>query len=177
MKSKHVTLLMAMMFLVGCATVRPQFVDPTGRKLPNPSYTLQVIGDPMHIIFYYASFEEVKDVDGTMISKPTYQSFLKHHDFYANKVKAVTLVIEVNNPNETEYSLYETVDVKIRKGQTNTTEVQMGGEVNSSILPYRQFVYPLPFGENIREVDHHVSFYVNNMEVARIGPFRYNLIH
>jgi len=177
-KFKHVTLLIVMaMALVGCATIESPYVDPTGRMLPNPSYTLNVIGEPIRIVFYYTAYEVVEDVDGSQVPKPIYLDFLKHHEFNTKKVKAVQLIIEVNNPMEKEYGLYQEVDLTIARGQVNTTKMQTGGEINRSKMKYRQFVYDLPFGEQVRDVDHRVSFYVKDMEVARIGHFRYHLYH
>jgi len=169
-------MVMVIMF-VGCSTIKTNMVDPAGRQMPDPSYQLKIIGEPIGITFYYTSFTMVQDVDGSMISKPTYLDFLTFHEFYAGKIKAVTLTIEVSNPTGIEYSLYQKTDMKIRKDQVNTTEVQTGGEMNRSNQPYRQFVYQLPFGKDVRMVDHHVSFLVKDAEVARIGHFRYNLIH
>ena len=178
LKFKNITLLMVMVFvLIGCSTINTKMVDQAGRHMPDPSYRLRVIGEPIGITFYYTSFKMIKDVDGSMISQPTYLDFLTPHEFYAGKVKAVTLTIEVNNPKGIEYSLYQEMDMKIRKNQFNTTKVQTGGVVNRSNQTYRQFVYQLPFGKDVRMVDHHVSFFVKDSEVARIGHFRYNLIH
>ena len=135
MKLKHVTLLVIMaMALVGCATIESPYVDPTGRQLPNPSYTLNVIGEPIRIVFYYTAYKTVKDVDGTEVAEPIYLDFLTHHEFYAGKIKAVQLIIEVNNPMEREYGLYQEVDLSVARGQVNTTKMQMGGEINRSKL-------------------------------------------
>ncbi len=176
---KSVTLLITIamaIILGGCSTIQTKIVDPTGRQLPDPNYTLRVIGEPILVVFYYTSYEELKDVDGSAVGNPTYLDFLKFHDFHTNKVKAVTLTIEVNNPQRLEYSLYQKLDMKIGKG-FKQEEVQKGGEANRSNLPYRQFVYKLPYGENVRTVDNLVTLYIGNSEVARIGNFRYNLIH
>lgn len=175
---KHVTLLIVMaMVLVGCSTMKVNLVDPAGRKMPDPHYVLSTVGYPITILFYYAAFEGAVDLDGSFVGSPRYVDFMKEHEFYASKVKAVVLTIEVNNPTGLEYSLYHKLNLRIKKDSINTKEVQAGGEVNRSNLKYRQFVYQLPYGKKIRNVDSLVIFSVEKNEVARIGNFRYNLIN
>lgn len=173
---KHVTLLVAMaMVLVGCATVKTNYVDPAGRNLPNPHYALQVIGEPLFFTFYYTAYEEVKDLDGSKILKPTYLNLLDFNTIDKHKIKALTLSIEVNNPKGLEYDLYEKVEMKIGKGNVNNKLVQKGGSTNRSNLSYRHFVYNLPIGKDVKMVDYLVIVYFQQQEVARIGHFRYQL--
>lgn len=172
---RHVTILITLLLVIGCSTIHTNLIDPTGRILPDPSYTLQVIGNPLYITFYYAAHKDVKDVDGTHIFNPVYLDFLKFHDINRNEFKGITLTIEVNNPTGLEYSLYEKITMKTG-GNVNWIEVQKGGEVNRSNLPYRQFVYKLPYGKNFRIVDHLVTINLGNQkDIARIGNFRYTL--
>ena len=176
MIKNYVTLLVAILMLCSCATINTNYIDPTGRTLPNPHYALRIIDTPIQVVFYYASYEETIDVDGTVIGNPTYLNYLDHHEFYGKKVKAVTLTIEVNNPSGIEYTLYQTLNVKFRKDSVNVTEKKIG-KMNRSNLPYRQFVFHLPYGKTVRDVDNLISFRLNDNEVARIGNFRYNIIN
>lgn len=176
LRMKHVTLLLVMAIVfIGCATVKPNFVDPMGRTLPDKHYTLQVVGKPLFISFYYTAWEEVKDLDGSKIGNPTYLDFFKPNEINKKKVKAITMTVEVNNPTGLEYGLYQKMDLRIGQGNVNIKEVQTGGEVNRSNLPYRQFVYRLPIGKNIHEVEQLVKVYLENTEVARLGSFTYKL--
>jgi len=175
LRIKHVILLIALLTLVGCATIKTNYVDSAGRSLPNPSYKFQIIGEPISIMFYYTAYEEVKDVDGSIILKPIYLDLLLYHYLNTKKIKGVTLTIEVNNPEGLEYSLYQKIDMKLGADSIHRTAMQKVGEVNRSNLPYRQFVYYLPFDKEVREVDSLVLFYLGDREVAQIGNFKYNL--
>jgi len=173
MRIKILMLLMLTMFLVGCATVKTNYVDPTGRKLPDPSYNLQVIGEPLFFTFYYTAYEMVEDVDGSQISTPHFLNFLELQTIDTTKIKALTLTIEVNNPKQLKYTLYEKVELKVGGGNVNWKEIQKGGERNASKLPYRRFVYRLPLGEKVKMVDYMISVHLDDVEVLRIGHFRY----
>ena len=176
MKIRNVTLLMMFMLLVGCASVQTQWVDTTGRPLPNPSYTLNPLGTNMRVTFFYAAMKGTKDVDGSNVVSLDYLDMMKEQDIFASKYQGVCLIIQVHNPDQDTYSLYEKVDMKI--GQSfKSTEVQAGGEKNSSKMPYRQFVYDLPFKEDVVEVDHLVIVRVNGVESLMIGNFHYHLIN
>lgn len=174
MKRKYVALLLSMLFFVGCASVNTQFVDPLGRQMPSPHYVLQVVGLPLYVSFYYTAFETIEDLDGSTIAKPIFLDFLTHHDLYAQKHKSVTLTIEVKNPKHIEYSLYEHLQMEVGKART---EVQKGGEIYRSNLEYRQFVIQLPYGKDVRSVDHSIMFQIDKSDVLQIGSLRYNLIH
>ena len=172
MKAIHVTLLSIMLLLVGCATVNTEFVDPYGRQLPNPHFVLQAVGQPLLVTFYYTAYEEVKDVDGTVIGKPVFLDFRSYQTLSVKKYKALTLTIEVKNPAEIEYQLYE--QIKYDEAETGKS-IQKGGMIRKSNLPYRQFVYNLPCEDGFRSVDQLVIMSVGNFEIMRIGNFRYDL--
>lgn len=177
MNIRNVTLSVIMLLLIGCASVQTNWVDPAGRPLPDPSYTLNPIGTNMRVTFFYAGIKSTKDVDGSDVVSLDYLDMLKpDQDIFASKYQGVCLIIQVHNPEQVEYSLYEKTIMKV--GQSfKSTEVQKGGERNVSKLPYRQFVYDLPFGEKIVEVDHLVILSIQDEEVLRIGNFRYHLIY
>jgi hypothetical protein len=164
--------------LVSCATIKAEVKDPVGRVMPEPHYVLQPVGYPILVTFYYTAFEVEKDLDGTGIAVPTYLPISNQPiDLFANKTKAVTLTIEVNNPSGIEYSLSQQVDLELGKGFGKRKEVKLGGEINRSNMKYRQFNYKLPYGDDVRKVDHLLVMRISNNEVARLGDFRYNLIH
>lgn len=156
------------LFLVSCSSFNAIIEDPYGRVIPNPHYTLQVTGKPLYITFYYTAYENIKDVDGTVIGRPSFMELFGNHKINYTRYDGISLTIEVKNPNKIEYSLYELIKVN---------ETQSGDELNKSNLVYRQFVYKLPYGKEVRYVDHLISFRINNEEVIRIGNFRYIINH
>jgi hypothetical protein len=168
-------IFMAITF-ISCATVKTEVKDTTGRLLPNPHYYAQPIAFPIAIIFYYTAYEEVQDVDGTILYKPTFLSFLESHEIDNKKYKNITLTIEVNNPNRIEYSLYENANVDFIDSE-DTLVANSGGVVNSSSSDYRQFVYQLPNGDNVKEVDYTMIMQIGDREVLRVGPFIYSIIN
>jgi len=169
---KSIIFVLVVMLLTGCATIQPQVVDQTGREIPSPHYVLTGTDYPIAVLFYYSANEHIIDADGTVINKPKYLDFFSHHDIFAEKVKAITLTIEVKNPYGIEYTLYKHERIEMR----NVGEVQTGETLNSSKLPYRQFVYELPYGQDIKDVEHRVVLMVDNHEILKIGDFRYHLI-
>lgn len=165
-------ILIMLFFIISCSTITTQLVDPMGRVLPDPHYTLHVIGQPMIVTFYYSTFEERRDVDGSLIGKPKFLDMMNHHDIYEEKYKSVFLTIEIRNPEKVEYSLHDQI-----KWKTKNKSMMIGGKVNHSNLEYRQYMYELPFGNGIKEVDHSMVLKINDQEILRIGNFRYNIIY
>ena len=173
-KLKHVTVVLLLFFIItGCASVKTRLQDQAGRQIPDPHFVLQPVGQPVLVTFYYVAIKSVKDLDGTYVGEPEYLTFLKTHDIKKDKYQGISLIVEVQNPNRLKYSLYEETKISGTKG----TQMQTGGVVNSSNLEYRQFVYPLPFGDDLREAEHTVTMHMDDHIVMRIGSFRYNLIH
>lgn len=169
MKFKYITFASIILLLVGCASVKTEFVDPYGRQLPNPNYVLQVVGEPIMVVFYYTAYEQVKDLDGSLISKPTFLDMFQYHNLSADKYSDLTLTIEVRNPKELEYSLFEQVKFD-KDGKT----MFQGGNVRKSNQPYRLFMYHLPLGKSIRSASHSITMKKENTNVMQIGSFRYD---
>ncbi len=157
-----------MFSLTGCASTHIQYVDPITRSIPEPHYVLQGIGTPIKVLFYYTAFEEIRDVDGSIINRPHYLDLLKKHNV-GDRYKAITLTIEIANPTELEYSLYQTI-INSKKNK-----VQSGGIINRSNQPYRQFVYKLPLSKDGMDVDYHIKLCIDSNEIMRIGHFKYRL--
>jgi len=173
LRFRYLVIFILFILLTGCAARRPQFVDPTGRLLPNPHYMMQTIGYPIAVVFYYAAYEEVEDVDGSKVKSPEYLSLFEHHNIDAKKIKAITLTMEIQNPREIEYSLYQEIIIKGKEVKT----ILEGGRANTSNMSYRQYVFNLPYGTDVLDVDHHLSLLVEGNEMLRIGHFQYHLIH
>lgn len=173
MLKKYPFIFILFLILMGCSTHKVQLVDPSLRAIPDPHFVLEGVGQPITVLFYYSAFEGVEDIDGTIVANPRYLDFLRHHDIFTNKIKAITVTIEVSNPEGLDYSLVETVSLKVKK----LGDVQSGRTLNSSNLIHRQFVYELPLGSNVRDVDHCIKVFTGGNEIMRIGHFRYHVIH
>lgn len=176
MNIRHVTILVIALFLIGCSTVQTNWVDESGKTIPDPHYTLNPIGTKMVVTFFYATVSERKDIDGTSILSFQYLDMMKKHNFCLTKYENLCLIIQVYNPEQLNYSLNENMNMKVGKS-FNSSSMQMCGKRRASILPYRSFVYNLPFEEDIVEVDHSVILKVDDQEVMHIGTFHYHLIN
>lgn len=175
MKFRNIFLIIILSFMIGCATIQMEVKDPTGRLIPTPHYYSQAIGYPIAVLFYYTVYEEVEDLDGTILQKPTYLSLFDTHDINTSQYKIMTLTIEIDNPEKIEYSLYKEEDIIIGEGEDRIV-VNVGGQfLNSSNSQYRQFVYTLPYGDNLHKVDHTVIMQIDDNEVVRAGTFSYTL--
>jgi len=174
MLRRYTIIIFILLFsLTGCATIKPQFVDPIGRIMPNPHYVLNGIEHPITVLFYYSSLKVMNDIDGTIVSQPTYIDFLKYQDFHLDEIKYINLTIEIRNPLGLEYSLYEEANVTLRDSNVMKT----GKELNKSNMKYRQFSYALPCQSDVQDVDHNISLLVNKQAIMQIGHFRYSLLY
>jgi hypothetical protein len=160
--------------LAGCATVNPQLVDSTNRIIPTPNYTAAIVGTPITVLFYCEARREVVDLDGTKVLRPEYLKFVKNNTLWLGDYKEVILHIEVNNPTEIKYALNEIVKQKFIKNKT-FIDMQTGGLEKKSNLQYRHFVYKLPFGEDLRSVDHLVTFEIDGQMMLQTH-FRYKIL-
>ena len=69
-----------LLLLLGCATTKITAVDQTGRQVPMPHYVLRTMDGNYQVLFYWAKHKGVRDLDGTLISKPSYFDFFKHDE-------------------------------------------------------------------------------------------------
>lgn len=158
----------------GCTTVQNiKLVDPFLREIPEPNYTLGVIGTQLTATFYYTAYSELKDIDGSVIAEPEYMDFFQVNYVDIGEVRVLTLTIEIKNPERYVYSLKEETLVSNKSYDAR----QSGGKLNQSDLEYRQFVYRLPLEEDIGKVDYCVTLSIGDNEAIRIGPFRYQILN
>jgi hypothetical protein len=174
LKCRHVYVILSMLFFASCAATDITVKDPIGRELPDPHYVLKGIDTPITVMFYYTAFQNVTDVDGSVIQRPTFLDLYKFHNLDINEYETITLTMEIHNPENLKYSLYQ--KIAYEKGDMRD-EYEIGGLANQSNLPYRQFVYNLPTGEDIKFACHSLSLGTDNGIVMQMGPFQYNLIH
>ena len=171
MKKRSVLLILCL-FLIGCSTTTNlKLIDPTGRELPKPHYVLKSFYGSITATFYYASLSEIKDVDGTIISKPNYLSMYPTHTI--KPTDTMMLVIEVSNPHKIEYEVWEDVTIKQKE---NGVKV-IGAELASSKLAYRQFLLAMPNSDEVEEVIYRAKIFEprSSMPIIRFGTFHYKI--
>jgi len=174
LRLRHVTVLIALLTLVvGCATIKANYVDQTGRQLPIPHYMLQNMSGDLMFTFYYTLLNVNKDLDGTILETPTYVCMASFHKIKLSHYKAITLTIEVMNPKETEYNLWEkytSVDVEGNKTYNGTN-------LAKSNAKYRQFIFNLPFSSDIKEIVYSIEVSDKNGDmILNIGDLHYALV-
>ena len=174
MRLRHVTVLIALLTLVvGCATIKTNYVDQTGRQLPIPHYVLQNMSGDLTFTFYYTLLKVNKDLDGSALRIPTYVSMASFHKIKLSNYKAITLTIEVMNPKKIEYNLwgkYTSVDAEGSKTYN-------GSNLAKSNAEYRQFVFNLPFSSDIESVIYNVEVSDKNGDmILNIGDMHYKLV-
>ena len=173
MRKRFYLPLMIMLFVVGCATtIKPTYVDPTGRQLPIPHYVLQDLSGELTFTFYYTLFEKYKDLDGTVLRSPQYLDLLKFHEFERSEDSEIVLTIEVLNPKQIEYYIWQ----KVRVVNQDNTISYLGGELASSNSRYRCYNFQLPKNNTVKEVNFGLDV-INSYGniIMRIGDFRYEI--
>jgi len=174
MRKKNILLVILLVFIVGCSTtIKPTYVDPAGRQLPVPHYVLQSTSGEIVFTFYYVALKGNKDLDGTVLSIPTYLSLTSFHKIKLSEYKSINLVIEVMNPKRIEYHMWDKSTSIGEKGYRNFS----GTRLSKSNSEYRQYVFQLPLSKKIKQVEYRVE--VNDKKGNRmmnIGDFRYKLV-
>jgi len=105
---KMMSPIILLFLLVGCATSNMIAVDQTGREVPMPHYMMRTMDGNYQVLFYWATHEGVQDLDGTILSKPTYFDFFSEmKEINPRKISKATLTVEVINPKMLRYELWE----------------------------------------------------------------------
>lgn len=171
MRKKVTILIMLLSVVVGCATtIKPTYVDPTGRQMPVPHYVLQSTSTKIQAMFYYTLWNGKKDLDGTLIETPTYLP-MKPQEIQFQKNKLLALTIEILNPNKSEYVLWATYEVVYE----NNSKSLHGQKLAMSNLNYRAHSIALPYSSTIKVVDYKVEILCKGQPVILIGNFHYVL--
>lgn len=173
MKMKNmVPLIILLLFIFGCASTQIKAVDQTGREIPMPHYYLKTMDGNFQVLFYWAKHHGVEDLDGTVLSQPTYFDYFRDDFVDPKKVDKVTLTVEVINPKKLRYELWERTIIKDRFGRT----ISRGELLGYSNQYQRTFVFKLPIDEDIEDVDFGIDF-VNQdgQPVVHIGSYTYEV--
>lgn len=168
---KKLLIVFLIIFTIGCSSTPPVIVDPVGRQFPIPHYFLQdTRGYGLSVVFYYSTFQEVKDLDGAVIQKPIYLEMQKINEI--PKGSKIVLTIEVYNPNKHTYELWERVHL-VKNGK-DTYHESRGSRIATSKLQYRQFVYELSTDPSLKMVSYGVDLSNDKGEMLiHIGKFNY----
>jgi len=160
-------------FLFGCATGSMIAVDQTGREVPMPHYVMRTMDGNYQVLFYWATHEGVQDLDGTVLSKPTYFDFFSEmKEINPNKISKVTLTVEVVNPKMLRYELWERTIIHDR----NDNVISRGKMLGYSNQRSRTFVFTMPIDQAIKTVEFGIDF-VNfeGQPVVHIGDYNYEV--
>jgi hypothetical protein len=175
MYQKIIAIVLAL-FIVGCATQKYNVVDPAGRKLPNPHYVLNGIGNDISVMFYYMEVSEVRDIDGTSLKTPSFIPLHEKKIFTWEEDHSLFLVTEVHNPKKVKYSVYEKWQIKYWSFDLRTDGFYH--KIAESQAQFRRYQIRLPYVEDgIREVRHHLEIRVGDGEIPSmmIGDFVYQV--
>jgi hypothetical protein len=166
--------LIVAVFFIGCAAPSLVIKDPAGREMPDPHYVLEGINYPVRVMFYYTAFGSIEDDDGTNVHQPVYLNMMEFHNIDRTKYDMVMLTIEIHNPYNHKYKLLEQVQYG-QMVEDVVVDITSGRVLNASSLEYRQFVYVLPFGEDISFADYLITMVIEDEPILQIGNFRYQI--
>jgi hypothetical protein len=175
-RMKKLMVLPIIFLLIGCATnMKMNVVDPTGRSIPTPNYYLRSVSSNLSATFYYVHLNTKKDLDGTVVSEPTYLPM--NRIYKASSNDSLLLVIEVSNPERIEYKLWSEIRVTYWKKSYSRNNMSYSGRLLAkSKVEYRQFVFKMPVSDKIKEVSYGVRLYEkSDQTLMYFGDFHYKL--
>ena len=129
-----------LLFLFGCAAPKLDVVDQTGRTMPNPHYVMRSIDKSISVLFYYSVISIEKDLDGYDIPVQKYLPLNQHNYISMKKYKYIMVNVEVRNPTEKEYAIWEMVTWKPSTSEDSAS----GRRVGYSNRSYRSYTIQLP---------------------------------
>jgi hypothetical protein len=168
------SVIIILLLLVGCAAPKLYITDQTGRSVPSPSYVLYSSSShPLQVTFYWSSTKIKKDLDNSTHKIPTFFNFTKPQTFDVGEVDSLLLIMEVHNPKELKYQLWEVYTASDRKGNKLLRD-QMIAESN---FRYRRHVVNLPYNVNLKRVSYGVQVIDNSgIPVMNIGDVVYRIV-
>ena len=170
---KVVVSIILLSFLFGCGVKHVTAIDQTGRQIPMPHYVLHTMDGNYQVLFYWATHEGIQDLDGTIISKPTYFDYMRQMDVInPSKTPKVTLTVEVINPKKLRYELWERTIIHDR----NDNIISRGNMLAFSNQYSRTFIFTMPIDQAIKTVEFGIDF-VNHegQPVVHIGDYNYEV--
>jgi len=167
--------ILTLSLIVGCSTVKPTFITPSGGPVADHYYTLSSTEYPINTIFYYALGVVDKDVDGSIVPDLEYLKMFGTQTIVRKDYVGLYLSLYVDNPNELVYTAYKVIKKKVGLSY-DPLEVSIGGPIGTSNKISRQFILHLPFEENVSDVEYTILLKVDGHEALQIGPFTYRLI-
>jgi hypothetical protein len=173
MASKVMPAIMLLFIFIGCATSNMIAIDQTGREVPMPHYMLRTMDGNYQVLFYWATHEGVEDLDGTILSKPSYFDFFSEmKEINPNKTSKITLTVEVINPKKLRYELWERTIIHDRNGNV----MDRGGMLAYSNQYSRTFTFTMPIDKEIKSVEFGIDFVNSDGDpVVHIGDYNYEI--
>lgn len=160
---------------VSCSsTPKVNVVDPSGRPLPNPHYTLKTIGEENKVstMYYYTFYSNEKDLDGQLLMHPIYQDRKGQVTYDLDDTSGLTLTIEIFNPEKIKYSLWKRVVITTKDGK----QMYEGDRLALSDKPYRFHIIELPLNKEFEKVEYDVSLIGKKGEsLMHFGPYEYGV--
>ena len=174
---KYYIILLINVFCFSCAGPRLFVVDPAGRQIPIPHYVLFSTSDlNIQTVFYWSKNKSKQDLDGMYLSYPQYLDISKTYTFSRRDITSISVTIEIGNPKEVCYELYQNIRI-IDTKKSNITYTRKS--IGKSNTQYRQFVVYLPFDKKTNTVSCEFSVVScsDSSEVMRLGNFKYNILN
>ena len=161
-----------LLFLVGCGSPKIQLVDKVGRDYTNPSYLLRSNTKNISVMFYYTAYSSEKDLDGMDVPILTYLPAHVKHSLSTEKYQKLFINIEVQNPTEREYQLWETVSWEGKNG----LQWEHRKRLSYSNRTYRNYSFWLPYDERYDNVKYWVTIVEPNGKILiDLGNFMYSI--
>ena len=172
MFKKFITLVLFILLSYGCAPPSVNLRDSqTGSPLPNPLYHGRTVGDKLTFTYYYMAERAVTDIDQTIQMFPVYLD-KRTNSIERKEVQSLSLVLKVFNPTGIQYSIYTARNYKYN----GSPMFQDYRQEASSHLPYREYNFPMPINDKIKEAFLEITVTdKKNGTLFRIGKFRYVL--
>jgi len=173
-KFKNVTILLVLFIVVlGCAGApKVTVVSPSGARIPNPYYTAGTTdGSHMSFTWYYTREVGIEDLDKTVQLIPVHLDRNLSHTILRKKTHSLQMTLRVFNPKQEEYKIYITTNVKYSDG----SEIRNHFLKGESFLEFREWEFPYPYNDRIKEMDSFVQIRRGNDIVLRTKKFSYKV--
>jgi len=165
-------ILILLLFLCSCISVKPTYILNSGRPIANPNYVLNDTGTSgLRLTFWFTSFKAVVDKDKTAVLIPSNEKMLTKLTFDDTMV-LMNVNVEIYNPKQVQYTFkYETKIKKEVKTIIFTDYKQTVGGISN--LQFRSYSVDLPVDKSILSGQFKGEILVNGEPMFLIGPFNY----
>ncbi|HUW05417.1 MAG TPA: hypothetical protein VMW01_04075 [Williamwhitmania sp.] len=173
---KELCYLVAAVFLTffavgGCATQNLDIVDQGGRQIPTPHYIMKSLDKSVSVLFYYTAISTEKDLDGYEVPISKHLALNQQNYISMKKYKTIMVSLEVQNPTNQEYSIWEMIQWKSNGG----IDEARGQRVGKSNRSYRSYTIQLPYDEKYKNVKYTLQLLSSGGKTLMfLGEFKYS---